>query len=491
MLAVQGALMLVNSLQARRRGRDVRLALGSGMVGAAAALLELAAIMVASAITGAGWHLLNYGEGGDVQAYVGVGALTGVLYTLPFLFRSEYRVDSFLGPGRSLARLLNVWTYAFFSLAALAFLTKTTGLASRGWLAMFFALGGATVAASNFAVRSAIRALVANGMVEARRLMIVGTREDIQGFTERHSTAATGIAVVSTVTLPADSAEAQQDGGDIDAVVVSAIERARLQSISDVMILVPNDAAARLASGIANRFMDLPVAVHLGRHTLAERFPNLEVSQIGRTRTLALRCRPLNGCELALKRAFDVVAAALGLVLLAPLLALIAAAIKLGSAGPVFFRQRRRGFNQQEFAIWKFRTMTTLDDGERIVQAQANDPRVTRVGRILRRYNLDELPQLINVLLGDMSLVGPRPHAVAHDRYYERVIKCYARRLNVKPGITGWAQVNGFRGLTETEHAMRSRIAHDLYYIDNWSVALDIYIIALTVLSPKAFRNAG
>ncbi len=190
------------------------------------------------------------------------------------------------------------------------------------------------------------------------------------------------------------------------------------------------------------------------------------------------------------KRAFDFFFAALALVLLAPVFVLIAALIKLDSNGPVFFRQRRRGYNHQEFRIWKFRTMTTLEDGESITQATRGDARVTRVGRWLRKLNFDELPQLINVLVGEMSLVGPRPHAVAHDLHFETRILDYSRRLNVKPGITGWAQVHGLRGATETEEAMRHRVEFDIHYIENWSIVLDLYIIILTVISPKAYRNA-
>ena len=195
--------------------------------------------------------------------------------------------------------------------------------------------------------------------------------------------------------------------------------------------------------------------------------------------------------DVAAKRAFDAAAAATALLLLAPFFALVALAIKLDSRGPVFFMQRRYGFNQRPFRIRKFRTMLTMDDGDVVRQASANDPRITRVGRFLRRWNLDELPQLVNVIRGEMSLVGPRPHALAHDREFERRIALYARRHNVKPGITGWAQVNGFRGETDTDDKMRARVEHDLHYIDNWSMGLDLVILAKTVLSPKAYRNAG
>ncbi len=173
-----------------------------------------------------------------------------------------------------------------------------------------------------------------------------------------------------------------------------------------------------------------------------------------------------------------------------PLLAAVAILIKLDSKGPVFFCQRRRGYNLEEFGIWKFRTMTTLDDGDTIAQARQGDARITRIGTYLRKSSIDELPQLINVLWGEMSLVGPRPHAVAHDRFFEKRIAMYPRRLNVKPGITGWAQVNGYRGVTDTDACMARRVEHDLYYIDNWSLLFDIYIILLTIFSRKALRNA-
>ena len=180
---------------------------------------------------------------------------------------------------------------------------------------------------------------------------------------------------------------------------------------------------------------------------------------------------------------FDVMVAAGVLVALSPLLAVTALAIWLETGRPLFFRQRRYGFNQQEFRIIKFRTMTTLDDGDVVQQARRNDPRITRLGRFLRKWNIDELPQLINVLKGDMSLVGPRPHALSHNREYEQKIALYARRHNVLPGITGWAQVNGFRGETDTDEKMKRRVDHDHYYIDNWSFWFDLRILLLTLFS--------
>ncbi len=168
----------------------------------------------------------------------------------------------------------------------------------------------------------------------------------------------------------------------------------------------------------------------------------------------------------------------------------MAIAIKLDSKGPVFFVQRRYGFNQEPFRILKFRSMTTMEDDRKLEQVKAGDRRVTKIGRFLRRSNIDELPQLLNVLRGDMSLVGPRPHALAHDQAFEREVALYARRHNVRPGITGWAQVNGWRGETDTPEKVLGRVEHDLHYIDNWSLLLDVSIMVRTVFSKKAYRNA-
>ncbi len=482
--------MLVSTLDVITAARTNRLTIGGLVMGAVIAACEVAAIMLVAIASGAAWHGVVYGKTGDPLAYAAVGVLAGIVYATPFFLRLEYRVDEYLAGRRTVARIVSAWTYAFFALFVLAFLTKTTGLASRGALALFFVSGGVAAVVVDAGLRRLVGWLVAESWIRPRRLLVVGAEPDVAAFVSRHNVGATGVEIAATAfLLPADPNDLCPDA--VRENVERVVETARPLGVNDVLILKRDAETSRIAAMVADRFMDLPVSVHLGQLSIAEQFPEMHVSQLGRVRTLALRSAPLNPFQMYLKRAFDLVAASLGLVLVLPLFALIGVLIKLDSSGPIFFRQRRRGFNQHEFAIWKFRTMSTMDDGPEIRQATQNDPRITRTGRWLRRYNLDELPQLLNVIAGEMSLVGPRPHAVAHDKYYERVIRRYARRLNVKPGITGWAQVNGFRGQTETEHAMRSRIAHDLYYIDNWSIVLDLYIIALTIVSPKAFRNAG
>ncbi|HEY0104606.1 MAG TPA: exopolysaccharide biosynthesis polyprenyl glycosylphosphotransferase [Rhizomicrobium sp.] len=191
-----------------------------------------------------------------------------------------------------------------------------------------------------------------------------------------------------------------------------------------------------------------------------------------------------------LKRALDLAIAAPALILCAPLFAVLAAIVRLDAGGPVFFRQTRLGLGGKPFDIFKFRTMTVMENGATVVQASHDDARVTRTGKWLRKTSLDELPQLLNVLLGDMALVGPRPHARAHDAYFDARIAGYATRQHVKPGITGWAQVHGHRGETPTVEAMRARVDLDIAYVKNASLALDLQILALTPLEVLFARNA-
>ncbi|HJR69765.1 MAG TPA: undecaprenyl-phosphate glucose phosphotransferase [Gammaproteobacteria bacterium] len=205
-----------------------------------------------------------------------------------------------------------------------------------------------------------------------------------------------------------------------------------------------------------------------------------QISSIAGVPVIAVCESPCCGFAAVLKRVSDAAAATLGLVLLAPLLLLIAVGVKASSPGPVLFKQRRYGLDGKEFVVYKFRTMTCLEDGDVVNQAVRNDPRTTKLGAFLRNYSLDELPQLVNVIQGRMSLVGPRPHAVAHNELYRKLIRGYMIRHKVRPGITGLAQVRGLRGETDSVAKMRARIECDLEYLRNWSLALDVWILVKT-----------
>jgi exopolysaccharide biosynthesis polyprenyl glycosylphosphotransferase len=238
----------------------------------------------------------------------------------------------------------------------------------------------------------------------------------------------------------------------------------------------------------------LSARVLLGPGPAAPAYPRSRLSFRYGLPMLSIMEKPLRATDAVVKALFDKVLGSLLLVVLGPFLALIAAAIKLDTRGPVFFVQQRYGFNHQLIRVWKFRTMhAALQDDHADRLTTCNDPRVTRVGAFLRRFSLDELPQLFNVLRGEMSLVGPRPHALhakAAGKLYEDAVARYAARHKVKPGITGWAQVNGWRGETDTEEKLLKRVEHDLYYIENWSLILDIKILGLTPLAVLVGRNS-
>ncbi|MEZ5996694.1 MAG: sugar transferase [Hyphomonadaceae bacterium] len=214
-----------------------------------------------------------------------------------------------------------------------------------------------------------------------------------------------------------------------------------------------------------------------GGPVAGEAGPRVEVVRRWAPANVAAHARPVGG---VLKRAFDLTASASALVLLAPLLVLTAVAVRLDSPGPSFFRQERGGFNGRTFRIWKFRTMSVMEN-RGVVQARHHDARITRLGAFLRRSSWDELPQLINVLLGDMSIIGPRPHAVEHDIQFEAVDPTYAERRRARPGVTGLAQVNGCRGPTETDEKIRARTAYDAEYVNNWTWWREIEILFATV----------
>ena len=460
------------------------------------AVLSLVIIVlgvVATAIAcGTAYHLAAYGVTGPIRHFASVGLLLAVIYERPWQRLDTFRIQEVVSRKFSLADVIAPWTYAFCGLGLVAFLLKVTQVFSRGWLVVLYVVGcGVLLALEWIRKRIALAAIDAQ-RIEPHRVLLLGTDGEIKRFSQsRILTARSSAQIVSAIALPDDAVGSRATTArmKLDAALHGAIAAARRTDVTDVVLLT-DWGHADFIDDCVEQFAQLPVALHLEARDLARRFNGLKVDTIGDLRTIALAGPPMGSLDSAAKRAFDLVVAAVAVVLLSPAFLVIAALIKLDSKGPVFFRQHRVGYNQNVFRIWKFRTMTTLDDGDTIVQASRNDARITRVGAWLRRFNIDELPQIFNVLKGEMSIVGPRPHAVAHDRDFEKRVDLYPRRLKVPPGITGWAQVHGFRGETDTDDKMRGRVEHDLHYIDNWSLGLDIYIVAMTLVSPRTYRNA-
>jgi Undecaprenyl-phosphate glucose phosphotransferase len=282
------------------------------------------------------------------------------------------------------------------------------------------------------------------------------------------------------------------NGLDIKGRLDDLMTAGRNGSIDKIVIALPQSADQRMST-IAARLQQLPVSIHMVTHIssdLVDVGPAHNVSAIGGVGLLDVKGKPLTDWAPIVKRAEDVVLGTLLLAVMLPVMAVIALAIKLESRGPVLFRQRRRGLNLAVIDVLKFRTMRVMEDGPRVEQAREDDPRVTPLGRFLRRTSLDELPQLFNVLKGDMSLVGPRPHALVHDDQWSAQVSAYAVRHQIKPGITGLAQVEGWRGQVMSTDDIAARVAQDVAYIRNWSLGLDLKIIARTFRAVLSGRKA-
>ncbi len=404
-----------------------------------------------------------------------------------YLFMKQaglYEASALTEPAVAYGKLWGALTMSLLVLLGTLYVFKSAEGYSRGWFLTWFALSAVLLVAVRVAAKKRVRSMVGAGQL-IRRVAIFGTLDFIAKMKEDIESSDPSIVVDGVyLAKPAviASSEVSFDGG-LTELKAALAEK----SYDSVFIGLPAQDTTRIqaaVSGLASYSTELllcteldpyPVVVHGSRN-------------FGQLRTNVVNLVPLSEIHGFIKTSLDYVVAAVGLICLAPLFLLVALAIKLDSPGPVFFRQRRYGQNNQIFRIFKFRTMAVTEDGKHVKQAERNDPRVTRIGRFLRRSSIDELPQLLNVLTGDMSIVGPRPHALAHDQIFEEKLDLFSRRRRVRPGLTGWAQVHGFRGETKTTEDIRSRMQHDLYYIDNWSIWLDMEIITRTVF--VLFRGA-
>ena len=378
---------------------------------------------------------------------------------------------------------------AFSFFLSTLFLLKATDDYSRATFLSQFLAVALTVLGLRAIGHAAIRSAIAAGRVEARRAVLIGNRAYYANIEDRLGEA--GVQTVRSLPFPAkpqSSGNATAAGLDGE-LVRQLIDTCRKLKPDDIVILAAAADLARSAR-LADALSELPVSLHVIPVEAGELLGSARLGELGTLMTIELLRPPLTAIDRFLKRTFDIVAAGLGLVVLSPLLLVVALAIKLDSRGHVLFRQTRHGYNNDTINVFKFRSMSVTEDGHACRQATKNDARVTRMGRLIRRTNIDELPQLINVLLGQMSLVGPRPHPIALNILFQQQISPLSRRHNVRPGITGWAQVNGYRGETDTLEKMQRRIECDLYYIDNWSFLLDVKIILMTLFSKRAYMNA-
>ncbi len=414
---------------------------------------------------------------------------------LAFQFSGLYTITMLRTRVEQLSRSGAIWMVVFAIGAVVAFFARPEGDFSRVWAAAWFSGVLALLYAGRLTVASLVYRWTKQGRL-VRRTIIVGggmpgenliqaleaqphSDLDIRGVFDDRSDERSPARVAGLPKL-----------GTVDDLV----EFARRTRIDLLLVSLPITAEERVLQMVRKLWV-LPVDLRLAAHASKLRFRPRAYSYIGNVPTLDVLDRPLRDWNFVAKWLFDRIVGSILLLLALPVIAICAIAIKLDSKGPVFFKQKRYGFNNELIEVYKLRSMYVEQADEKATKlVTKGDPRVTRVGRFLRKTSLDELPQLINVAIkGNLSLVGPRPHALhakAANQLYDEVVDGYFARHRVKPGITGWAQINGWRGETDTSEKIQRRVEHDLYYIENWSVLFDLYILFRTPFALLKTENA-
>lgn len=414
-------------------------------------------------------------EAFDFARGFGISLAASVAFVLTTQARGLYKPWQIARVSDEVSAAVVNWTFAVLFVGTVIFCLKVGNETSRLATGTFAALGFVVLPSLRWFYALWLRRSIAAGAVTGRSAIVIGDEKEVAKLTADDMMFGLGLSERRRFIFPSGDAAGAPDP------LKSALQYARQHKIEEIVLALPWNDRARLDE-VRARLRAMPLPVKLLPDAAVSPLLNAPRVEFGTSVAIEVQRAPLSRMELSQKRALDIAVSSLALTVLLPLFAAIALLIKLDSKGPVIFRQRRNGFGGREFTIFKFRSMSVMEDGAQITQAQKNDKRVTRVGRVLRATSLDELPQVVNVLLGHMSIVGPRPHAIAHDDAYSKLISGYAFRHHVKPGITGWAQVMGLRGETAKIELMERRIEMDLWYINNWSIWLDITIILKTFI---------
>jgi Undecaprenyl-phosphate glucose phosphotransferase len=475
---------------ARSKTRDqLAVPISLSVVSPLVAMFDLIWIVLLGVTTGLLYDAVALGGNGGPENYLGSAIAVATLYSAFAQAAQLYRAPNLLRLKWQVGRTALIWLVVFVFLATLAFLLKIGAAFSRGQMLLFFTSGVFVAAAMRLAVAHACTLVISSGALKPNRVILVGLADELAANDALSALERYGYAVVGVFSLPVspDRVFAEEALRGRMREVVRYVRETR---VDEVIVAIPWSLSDVICE-VENELRVLPVPVKLVADAVTGRVLDRPLFELGPTKAVQLQRAPLSAAQRNLKQGMDRFLAAISLVLLMPFFAIITAAIRLESPGPAIFLQTRVGFNGRPFRIYKFRTMSTLDDGPVVVQATKDDKRITHLGRLLRKLSIDEVPQLLNVLRGEMSLVGPRPHALAHDNEYDRLIATYAIRHKMKPGITGWAQVNGFRGETPEIGMMKQRVESDLWYIEYWSLWLDIRILLVTVVrilkSPNAY----
>lgn len=388
------------------------------------------------------------------------------------------------------SRILLEWSYVVAVLAFLSVSFKLTHVFSRDVLWSWFLATPVTLLLVDLLRNSVAKWLVMDRAI-AQRYIIIGANDVGVELARRIEDTHAGEKFFGFLDFRSVDRLAEVLGKPVtgSCSARALADFVRSNCISRVYLALPISTSPRIEE-LLNELRDTTASIYFVPNIFAFDLVQARCVEINGMPAFSICDSPSQGMSALWKRVFDITLAYLALLLLLPVLIIVALAIKQSSPGPILFKQRRYGLNGEEILVYKFRTMTVCEDGAEVAQATSHDSRVTRLGTFLRRTSFDELPQILNVLEGKMSFVGPRPHAVAHNEAYRKLISGYMIRHKVRPGITGWAQVNGLRGETSTVEMMQKRVQYDLDYLKNWSLWLDVKIIARTAVTVLFHRNA-
>ncbi len=423
------------------------------------------------------------------QPYILLGVI--ILLAIPPLFKLAglYRSYRNSSAAAIAPRLLLAWGITLASLLFLGYSTKTSDLFSRSLLISWAILAPLLIYFIHLSILNVLRRLRAAGH-NTRTAVIVGANPVGQHLAAQIQQAPyLGIKLRGFFTPLSSDQTLVTASLPLLGTLEELPDYVRRYRIDVVYLALPNREETAIAQ-LIEQLQDTTACVYFVPNIFLFSLMQAQSYEINGVPLIAVWEIPFTGAQYTLKRLLDLMLAGLALVLLLPVMLLIAIGVKLSSPGPILFKQRRYGINGQEIVVYKFRSMKVMEDGDVVTQAKRNDSRVTRFGAFIRRTSLDELPQLLNVLQGRMSLVGPRPHAVAHNEQYRKLIHGYMLRHKVKPGITGWAQIHGLRGETDTLDKMKQRLEYDLHYFKNWSLWLDLQILLRTALVFFHSQNA-
>lgn len=437
-----------------------------------AAIVDFVALFLASAGGYILYEQVFLGMDGDLSFYAGIGLLVATIFVLAMGGAHAYRPADILSFRRQMAVTCTLLPAVVAFLLVIVFFLKIGTTVSRGAILSAAVLSFGTLTTLRVVWYSYLSSALAHAAFPTRRVLLICPESvAIEPLIQR--AAAGGLSIKHTMHL--------QSHGDAAVDLHARLEKHGISDVDEVLIVWGDYANMAMLEGCLSALREFCVPASVMFDGLVGDIAQGVAHDIGKGRAFQIHRPPLGLVERMMKRLFDIGFSAAALAVASPIFLMLAIAIKLDSPGPVFFLQSRKGHSGRPFRILKFRSMSVMEDSGDIRQATRNDPRVTRVGAFIRSTSLDELPQFWNVLKGEMSVVGPRPHALAHDDLYGTLIAQYASRRHVKPGLTGWAQVNGHRGETPTVDKMADRVRHDIWYINNWSLWLDIRIIFTTM----------